>query len=83
MQYKAWQAFCDIDYGGSPGGVFTAACPPESLHSLENGLMIHCLKQLFDHVLTAATEKKFDAVVQQWALYPKQHHMTSYYKDYP
>ena len=45
--------------------------------------MIHCLRQLFDHVLTAATERKFDAVVQQWALYPKQHHMTSYYKEYP
>jgi len=44
--------------------------------------MIHCLRQLFDHFLTAATERKFDAVVQQWALYPKQHHMTSYYKEY-
>ena len=83
MQYKNWQASYDIDYGGSPGGVFTAACPPGALCPLENGLMIHCLKQLFDHVLTAATGRKFDAVVQQWVLYPKQHHMRSYYSEYP
>lgn len=46
MQYPNWQAFYDIDYGGLPGGVFTAACPPEALHSLENGLVMHCLKEL-------------------------------------
>ena len=45
--------------------------------------MIHCLRQLFDHVRTAASKRKFDAVVQHWALYPKQQHMTFYYKDYP
>ena len=45
MQSFSWQAFFDIDYGGSPGGVFTAACPPEALHSLENGLVLHCLKE--------------------------------------
>ena len=31
MHYKAWQAFYDIDYGKSPGGVFTAV---ETLHFL-------------------------------------------------
>ena len=36
MQYNTWQAFFDIDYGGSPGGVFSAACPLEALHFLEN-----------------------------------------------
>jgi len=29
MQARNWQAFYDIDYGGLPGGIFTAACPPE------------------------------------------------------
>ena len=51
MQTHNWLAFFDIDYGGSPGGVFTAACPPEALHSLENGLINHCLKELFDNVM--------------------------------
>lgn len=39
MQSVNYQAFYDIEYGGSPGGVFTAACPPEALHSFENGLV--------------------------------------------
>ena len=51
MQSVNYQAFFDIDYGGSPGGVFTAACPPEALHSLENGLVLHCLNQLFKEIL--------------------------------
>jgi hypothetical protein len=51
MQSVNYQAFFDIDYGGSPGGVFPAACPPEALHSLENGLMLHCLNQLFKEIL--------------------------------
>ena len=58
MQFRNWQAFYDIDYGGLPGGVFTAACPPEALHSLENGLMFHCLRELFAHVITKSTTKK-------------------------
>ena len=45
--------------------------------------MIHCLRQLFDHVLTAAAGRKFDDDVQKWVLYPKQHHMRSYYNEYP
>jgi hypothetical protein len=72
MQYKCWQAFFDIDYGGLPGGVFTAACPPEALHSLENGLINHCLIQLFDQVITKLTQRKFDEVVQEWASYPNK-----------
>ena len=55
MQYDTWQAFFDIDYGGLPGGVFTAACPPEALHSLELGLITHCLKELFDEILLPLT----------------------------
>ena len=83
MQYNTWQAFWDIDYGGSPGGVFTAACPPEALHSLENGLILHCLNELFDNVLPTAVSRRFDAVVQQWLFYPKQKHMKNHMADFP
>ena len=83
MQYKSWQAFFDIDYGGLPGGVFTAACPPEALHSLENGLINHCLKELFDNVITKATQRQFDAVVQEWVLYPRQQLMKAYMSKFP
>jgi hypothetical protein len=83
MQYKCWQAFFDIDYGGLPGGVFTAACPPEALHSLENGLINHCLIQLFDQVITKLTQRKFDEVVQEWVTHPRQKYMKAYSADFP
>lgn len=83
MQTPNWLAFFDIDYGGSPGGVFTAACPPEALHSLENGLINHCLKELFDRVLSNLAKCHLDAVVQQWILYPKQRHMKNYAAEFP
>ena len=83
MQYPTWQAFYDIDYGGLPGGVFTAACPPEALHSLENGLVLHCLKELFKSVMQPITKAQLDGVVQQWLSYPKQQQMRSYMDSFP
>ena len=83
MQSLSWQAFFDINYGGSPGGVFTAACPPEALHSLENGLVLHCLKQLFEEILGEAVKASLDNIVQQWCAYPKQCHMKSYMAAFP
>lgn len=63
--------------------MFTAACPPEALHSLENGLINHCLKELFEHFIAPATQSRFDQVVQAWSTYPKQQHMKAYAADYP
>ena len=83
LQSTNWQAFFDIDYGGSPGGVFTAACPPEALHSLENGLVLHCLKQLFDEILGQPARAEMDDIVQQWIKLPKQCHMKSYMAAFP
>ena len=83
MQYPTWQAFYDIDYGGLPGGVFTAACPPEALHSLENGLVLHCLKEMFESVMSEKTKTQLDAVVQHWVSYPRQQQMRSYMDSFP
>ena len=83
MQYPNWQAFYDIDYGGLPGGVFTAACPPEALHSLENGLVLHCLKEMFDSVMSEKTKTQLDSVVQKWASFPRQQPMRSYMDSFP
>ena len=83
MQYPNWQAFYDIDYGDLPGGVFTAACPPEALHSLENGLVLHCLKEMFESVMSERTKTQMDAVVQHWVAYPRQHLMRSYMDNFP
>jgi hypothetical protein len=83
LQSVNYQAFYDIDYGGSPGGVFTAACPPEALHSLENGLVLHCLKQLFEEILGQPARANLDDIVQQWLNHPKQCHMKSYMAAFP
>ncbi len=66
-----------------PGGVFTAACSPDALHSLENGLILHCLKQLFDKVLRDAAKACLDGIVQKQILFPKQFHMKSYMAEFP
>ena len=39
MQSPNWMAFYDVNYGGFPGDIFTAASPPEALHALENKIM--------------------------------------------
>lgn len=83
LQSPDWLAFYNIDYGASPGGVFTAACPPEALHLLENGLVLHCLRELFEKVLTETTKANFDKLVQGWTNQPKQHHMKSYMAEFP
>jgi len=83
MQSQNWQAFYDIDYGGLPGGVFTAACPPEALHSLENGLVLHCLKELFESVLNVQAKASLDHLVQKWIEFPKQNCMKSYMAKFP
>ena len=40
-------AWFELDYKGNPEGIFTAACPPEALHALENEIFMHLLKELF------------------------------------
>src|SRR5688572_2409746 len=78
LQSPNWQAFFDINYGGLPGEVFTAACPPEALHFLENGIVLHCLKQLFDvKILGVPAKASLDAIIQKWVNFPKQYHMKS------
>src|SRR5687768_3336868 len=83
LQSPNWQAFFDIDYGGVPGGVFTAACPPEALHSLENGIVLHCLKQLYDvKTLGVPAKASLDAIIQKWVNILKQYHIQSYDGDF-
>ena len=46
-QAQHWIAWFDLDYGGNEEGIFTAACPPEGLHALENGIFLHVLREFF------------------------------------
>ena len=46
-------------------------------------MIAHCLTQLFHHVIKPAAQRKFDKVVQEWALDPRQHYIKSYASDFP
>ena len=46
-QYCVQNAWFKVNFGGCPYGIFSAACPVEPLHALENGLITTCLKILF------------------------------------
>ena len=65
MQTAKWLAIFDIDYEGLDGGVLTAACPPEALHSLENGLILYCLEELLEIIIPKNAQRQLDYVVQQ------------------
>ena len=84
-QAQHWIAWFDLDYGGNPEGIFTAACPPEALHALENGIFLHMLCELFDVILKRKKVKGLlDRHIYTWNSYPAQHCMRSHHIDgYP
>ena len=51
-QYNVQNAWFDVDFGGCPYGIFSAACPVEPLHALENGLITECIKVLFSKIVS-------------------------------
>ena len=51
-QYNVQNAWFDVDFGGCPYGIFSAACPVEPLHSIENGIILNCLEILFNKIKT-------------------------------
>jgi hypothetical protein len=68
-----WNSWFDIDYGGILEGIFTAACPTEALHALENGLFLHVLKELFHEIFDIEICAFLDRQVYLWNHYPAQH----------
>ena len=77
-------AWFDLDYGGNPEGIFTAACPPEALHALENGIYFHVLKEVFKETLKTTCSALLDAHIKSWNDYPRQHYLRSFSLDgYP
>ena len=66
-----------------PRWFFTAACPPEALHALENGIVLHCLKEVFQQILTSFQHCKLEKNVQKWTQSPHQKYLKSSYLHYP
>ena len=67
-----------VDYGGCPNGIFSAACPVKPLHALENGLRTTCLKIIFDEMLHSnSTKAQLDALVKALTTLPSQYYASS------
>src|SRR6476661_6924818 len=77
-------AWFDLDYGGNPEGIFTAACPPEALHALESGIFFHVIKEFFQVILKPTASAQINKIVKNWTTYPRQHYLRSFENDgYP
>lgn len=71
-QAQCWNPFFEIDYGSNPSGVFVAACPPEGLHALEQGIFKHLLEEILGNYLKPEQIALLDRVVQSWVSKPRQ-----------
>ena len=83
-QAPHWIAWFDLDYGGNPEGIFTAACPPKALHALKNGIFLHILKEFFQEVIPKKACGLLDNHIYRWNLLPIQRYMRSnHIEGYP
>ena len=71
-QAQCWNPFFDVDYGANKWGIFFAACPPEALHALEQGVFKHLLEAILGDYLKPVQITLLDRVVQTWTLLPRQ-----------
>jgi hypothetical protein len=71
-QAQCWNPFFDVDYGANKGGIFLAACPPEALHALEQGVFKHMLESVLGGYLKPVQMTLLDRVVQTWCSLPRQ-----------
>ena len=61
-QYCVNNAWFKVDFGGCPYCIFSAACPVEPLHSLENGIMADCLKILYKKISSTVSLAELDGM---------------------
>ena len=71
-QYNVQNAWFDVDFGGCPYGIFSAACPVEPLHALENGLITECIKVLYHKIGSKGELAKLDKLVKKLIILPRQ-----------
>lgn len=76
-QYCVNSVWYNLSYGGCRFGIFSAANPTEWLHALDNGLIEHCLHDLYKHYLTMQQRVKLDELVMKFLEMPRQHLMTA------
>jgi hypothetical protein len=76
-QYNVDNAWSDVSYGGCRFGIFSAACPIEPLHALENGIIPDCLTILFKDERRPALKGELESLVRHLTFYPRQRFASS------
>jgi hypothetical protein len=76
-QYNVHNAWFDVSYGGCRFGIFSAACPIEPLHSIENGIIPDCLTILFKDEMSSSQKPQLDSIVRRLSLLPRQRFASS------
>ena len=71
-QYNIQNAWFDVNFGGSSYRIFSAACPVEPLHALENGLITECIKVLFTRIKSNDYLAELDKLVKKLTILPRQ-----------
>ena len=65
-QYCVDNAWYKVNFGGCKYGIFSAACPIEPLHAIENGIIPDCIKILYHEYIKSSKDlAKLDDLVQQ------------------
>ena len=76
-QYNVQNAWFDVDFGGCPYGIFSAACPVEPLHAIENGIILNCLEILFSKIKTPTKLGELDDLAKKLTELPRQGYVSS------
>ena len=76
-QHNVHSAWFDVGYGGCRFGIFSAACPVEALHALENGLMSDCLNVLFCEEMTPMQHCHLDELAKKLVGLDRQRYLTA------
>ena len=72
-QVNVYTPWFDVSYGGCKFGIFSAACPIEPLHSLENGIILDCLTVLFQDIIKGTKKHaELNAIVKRLIDLPRQ-----------
>jgi hypothetical protein len=70
-------AWFDVNYGGCKYGIFSAACPVEALHAMENGLIKQCLQVLFTDSMNKSARGRLDLLAKELYGWDRQHYLTA------
>ena len=76
-QYNVQNAWFKVDFGGCEFGIFSAACPVEPLHALENGIIDDCLDVLLKKIGPARLLARLDVLARNLVDLPRQQQASS------